>query len=336
MQLQYLILILEALTRILILLRACPSYGSTLCAAGITPDIITLTETWLSEPVDIDGYLSFHTFRTEGKSGGVSIFVKNCYSATKLSEFCLVNNTIESCTVRLALGDLKITLLAIYRPHADTIYNFCQVLDDLLSNRELNKNVCVLGDINVNLLDQDCRSVSNFTSIMRTYNFIPCITKPTRLVDVSQNGNATLLDHIWTNLSHDYLGLSGVLLDNTTDHCPTFITLQRALIFNNNFPNELVKVKFRLVDDVTMEKYTECLSSIDWPLFFNNSGNINKATDSFLNRLNDAYCSCFPIRIKYIGKKRLGKPWLNSNILRYIKYKSSSFKRYKNGFDNGI
>ena len=51
----------------------------------------------------------------------------------------------------------------------------------------------------------------------------------------------------------------------------------------------------------------------------------------FEQTLNDLYCSCFPLRVKYISIKRLQKPWLTPFILKAIKTKAQYFKLYKLG-----
>ena len=47
--------------------------------------------------------------------------------------------------------------------------------------------------------------------------------------------------------------------------------------------------------------------------------------------LSKAYSKYFPMKTKYICKKRFEKPWLTSGILRSIKVKSNYFKLYKLG-----
>ena len=56
------------------------SFLSLLSSSKVFPDIVVLTETLLSESVEIEGYKSFHSFRTERRSGGVSVFVRQCYT----------------------------------------------------------------------------------------------------------------------------------------------------------------------------------------------------------------------------------------------------------------
>ena len=46
------------------------------------PEIIVLTETWFNKDnaVNLPGYNSYHTFRLAGRSGGISVFIKNTFN----------------------------------------------------------------------------------------------------------------------------------------------------------------------------------------------------------------------------------------------------------------
>ena len=60
------------------------------------PDIFVFSETWKdsNDPVSIPGYEGYHSVR-EGRSGGVSVFVKGQIPSCKLENLSYVNNTIE-------------------------------------------------------------------------------------------------------------------------------------------------------------------------------------------------------------------------------------------------
>lgn len=253
------------------------TFSAVLSAMDASPDVIVLTETWLNEPVDIDGYKSFHSFRCGRRSGGVSVFVRESFSAFKLDEFSVVDNTVESCVVKLSLVSLDLYIIAVYRPHSDTVVNFCNSLHALLSCNLFRRDVCLMGDLNVNLLDLDNSDTTHFSSMMRTFNYLPVITKPTRFPSSTLSQTASLLDHIWINFSTDYSNCAGIVLDNITDHCTTFLTLSRAILMRDSL-SDLVEVKFRLVNDATIEKFGDMISTINWDVLIDcNDANIATA-----------------------------------------------------------
>ena len=66
------------------------------------PQILILTETWFTPDYkeNINNYSSFHVVR-EGRSGGVSIYVKEILKAQRVDSFCICNEVIELCTVKI-------------------------------------------------------------------------------------------------------------------------------------------------------------------------------------------------------------------------------------------
>ena len=59
---------------------------------------------------------------------------------------------------------------------------------------QINDNTLaiLLGDININLLNENNEKVNNYLDNLFEKNFIPCISLPTRITDHS----ATIIDHI--------------------------------------------------------------------------------------------------------------------------------------------
>ena len=71
------------------------------------PSILVLTETWFSldQTVEIPGYSGHHIVRN-GRSGGVSVFVKNHIESFFLPEFSYVSETIEVCSVEIKIQNV--------------------------------------------------------------------------------------------------------------------------------------------------------------------------------------------------------------------------------------
>ena len=86
------------------------------------PSILVLTETWFSpgQTSEIPGYHGYHTVR-EGRSGGVSIFVKNYIESRHLPEFSYASITIEICSIEIKINKQVFVIIGIYRPHSDSV-----------------------------------------------------------------------------------------------------------------------------------------------------------------------------------------------------------------------
>ena len=108
------------------------------------PDVLIFSETWLAlgDPVNIPGYTGFHTIRI-GRSGGVSIFIKDSFLSEKIPELSFANDSIEICTIKIQNSSNILYLCGIYRPHAGTIENFCSSIESILSNNILANKSCI-------------------------------------------------------------------------------------------------------------------------------------------------------------------------------------------------
>ena len=54
---------------------------------------------------EIDGYVGYHMYRTEGTGGGVSVYVRSTLPSSFMPQFSSVAETSEICAVEIALGD---------------------------------------------------------------------------------------------------------------------------------------------------------------------------------------------------------------------------------------
>jgi len=88
-------------------------------------------------------------------------------------------------------------------------------------NKE-NKDIVLLGDFNINLLNHDENSeVSDFVDILNSHLLLPTINIPTRITNTSQ----TLIDNIL--VSPSFTGYSGNLTVGISDHLPQFFICQK-------------------------------------------------------------------------------------------------------------
>ena len=130
--------------------------------------------------------------------------------------------------------------------------------------------------------------------MMRIFNYLPLISKPTRF-PVACHQQSSLLDHSWLNSSLNYGSSAGILLDDVTDHCPIFLTLPKSILMCNGQDDS----KFRLVNSDTLIRFHDMIPYFDWSVVGDMS--VNDAATFFVNSVNDAYCRSFSSE----NKKRL-------------------------------
>ena len=98
------------------------------------PDVFIFSETWhdINYPVIIPGYTGHHTIR-QGRSGGVSIYVKNNISSCSVEKLCFANDIIEICSIKISNSNGNLCICGIYRPHSSTVDDFSSALENILN-----------------------------------------------------------------------------------------------------------------------------------------------------------------------------------------------------------
>jgi endonuclease/exonuclease/phosphatase family metal-dependent hydrolase len=85
----------------------------------------------------------------------------------------------------------------IYRHPSANLQEFTSELKSIIKQLKNNKHeVFILGDMNVDFLKYSMHAdTEEYLDMLYLNNFIPIITKPTRITEHS----STLIDHIYTN-----------------------------------------------------------------------------------------------------------------------------------------
>ena len=173
-------------------------------------DVICLTETRFTNIGIIDKeFPDYHIFidNPSTSKGGVALLLrKNKFDQiTEIDSnehFNLKNKCrcrkciIENKWLSFKIGNQKVILGGIYRHPNGEIDHFNDALKNTLSNINDDTLAIILGDININLLNEDDAKSNNYINNYFEHNYIPCITLPTRIT----NHSATLLDHIFIKI----------------------------------------------------------------------------------------------------------------------------------------
>lgn len=175
---------------------------ATLSQLDNAVDILALSETWFSEDyhTGVNGYSSFHSYRTNKRGGGISLFVKNCYNASIIPEFTYVSDIIELCTVKVDIKEYELYVIGVYRPpNKSNVDLVTEKIKDVLDGFDRNKNIVLIGDFNIDLL-YGTESETEFFNMCLLSSFFPLINKGTRL----NNNSSTCIDNIFYNQTVDY------------------------------------------------------------------------------------------------------------------------------------
>ena len=296
------------------------------------PDIIAVSETFLDSnsmsKFNFPNYLNFHSTRSSRKRGGVSLFIKDNLSPNQIDEYSYISTEIEICTVTIKIQETTYTVGAIYRPRFKhtNVGVFSDILSNILENPLFKReNTILIGDFNINLLEHDSHNeTSDYLNMMRTINFIPLISRPTRFPEGNQNAQPSLLDHIYTNFLHH--SIAGILHYKITDHLPVFLNFS---IPEKN--DSTITIKFRLITENNKELFKRRLMNIIWEEELRDTNDLDTDFNNFFDKFNELYNTHFPVKTKQISNKRLKNPWLSTGLLNSIKRKNHLFKQLKLG-----
>ena len=286
------------------------------------PDVFIFSETWhkLDTPVTVPGYVGYHTVR-QGRSGGVSVFVKNYLNSCFVENLSYANNSIETCSIKISNSRSSVFICGIYRPQSSTTDAFSSSLENILNNPTINNFSCVFaGDFNTNLFSET-EDVKMFIEMMRSHHYIQVITDVTH-PGINQAASS-LIDHIWLNDLSYYN--SGILKTGITDH----YTLLVQIPFIPNSPSKLYEIKFRDFNSNNHNIFKERLINFDWNTI--RSDDTNQFTSNFLDNLNKIFQDSFPLRTKQVSSKYFKNPWHDSHVKNLSKWRMEYYNLYKEG-----
>lgn len=161
-------------------------------------DVIICTETWLYKEeenyVNIPQYKSFYESRNENKGGGVAIYVHNSVSVVNVQAESREN--CNSLIVQIDCKGTKLNLATFYRPPQASLENSTNFLEGILRN---NKNILLIGDVNINLLE----TTNTVKDYANSLELISC--KILNKIDPTSatretNATRTIIDHIISDM----------------------------------------------------------------------------------------------------------------------------------------
>ena len=304
-----------------------------LASIHLSPDVICITESWLSESnnrnSNIEGYNSFHICRPYDTHGGVSILVKKNITSYQIDKFTYVDKDIEFLTLCLPSSNTnsKDTIIScVYRPASkhERVRSFTNKISNILNDPLFTRNKAFLiGDWNINLLELETHNpTQHFLCTMQSLNYFPLISRATRFPDLGQRGKPSLLDNIFVNFLPQ--AFSGILKHKISDHLPIFVCTS-----NSDAEKLKLKIKIRDFGNDNKTKFASELAQMNWDEILNNEDHdIN--FNHFITKIRIIYESSFPIKTKVVsGPKK--SPWITRGIIKSTKTKFDLYKKAKSG-----
>ena len=185
--------------------------------------VIGLSETWLNpsnvSTYGIRGYTHVYRTKCTSRGGGVSLFVSEKLVYSEMTDYCMMNDHIESLFVKISNNGMVFVIGIVYRPPNSNVVQFTETLNDILT--QVSHMPCyIMGDYNIDLLKHELHQpTEKFLEAMFSNYLLPMILKPTRETVTT----ATLIDNIFTNTynSNDNI-LQGIFATDISDHYMIF------------------------------------------------------------------------------------------------------------------
>ena len=230
------------------------------------PDIICVSESKLNETttdnIEIIGYEK--PFYTNSKTafGGTVIYTANSLNAIERKDIHFKMDLVESTWIELDTQNRnKIIIGCVYKHPSANLNEFHSEMESIMKQFNDNKKqVFILGDINIDLLKYNIHTpTEDYVDMVFSNNFLPLITKPTRITDHSK----TLIDHIYMNTQNDLgIVITGILKFDISDHLPVFCTVNVSPKRNDD------TFVFRDYKKFNIDHYKHDLESVNWTNLF--------------------------------------------------------------------
>lgn len=291
-------------------------------AINIEYDIIILTEVWEIPSVclyDIEGY---HLYYNEGdinRSDGVLV-----YARTSISEVCKKIYIMQEINVKIleiffSYCDKTFSVSAVYKSPTICCREFIFYLDGYLSHKKKCDCELIVGDLNINILD-DSESSVQYLNVLSEYGFVSCINEFTRVTD----RGGSCIDHIFLKsrlfCEDDINAL--VYEHQITDHFP--IALHLSLPTNSKNKPRAAGILKNFINYDTLNRG---LATVNWNTSLNHES-VDDVALSMVNTVKELiHKSTYTKYIK--DKSKYLKPWITRALLVSIKNKNKLYKKYK-------
>lgn len=206
--------------------------------------------------------------------------------------------------------------LAIYRPPRYKNVNiFIESLHKLLSKYSCLQNIWVLGDINIDICENNSDpNASTYLNMLAYHGILPANILPTH--------GKTCLDHVL--IKTKLLASSLVLQTSLTDHYTVALYVASKPRYKPPNTNTTRRVDYA--------RFSEDLSAVDFSHIYG-LDDVDAATNYFIKTLETLVIRNSK-EIKTSNRKKILKPWVTPGVLRCLKNRDKLHKKLKTDPDN--
>jgi len=208
-------------------------------------------------------------------------------------------------------------------------FNLSFIEPFLLKVSKENKQLFLLGDFNINLLNMSTDpKVSSFLSNLGSHLILPNILLPTRITDNSM----TLIDNIFSSIS-GFESFSGNLLYSISDHLPQFHLLRKPLDLRSSNIN-IQRKNWKKFDQ---ENFILDFLEINWDTELFHLTNTDLAFETFNTIVQNLINRHVPtVNMTKRELKTRSKPWITQGIIKSISKRNFFFRKFSSTKDPNL
>lgn len=291
------------------------SYGLDHC------DIVVLTETWQlgDDRFYINGYSMYYNKADFNQNDGTVVYIKSNL-IHEVTHVRLSLSKVTLTSVKLKVKNISFTVSCVYRPPSTSTPNFLSDLETYFADSSNSQIDILLGDINLNLLDESNNEVITYQTILNHFGFSSTINTATRVTA----GSSSSLDHIFLrkNLGVNTSCTSYVIHSAITDHYPTMLNINS----NDKMPNNEEEVDVYAKTQLNFGMLKSLVENQNFNDIFN-SDDPEIALELLYNIIMHALNLAKSQKSFTKNKYKKIKPWITNGIISSIKVRDKMKKR---------
>ena len=286
------------------------------------PEILCLTETWLSDSEEPENYLvcGYKRYCVKNRAhtgGGVMIQMRD--NLTILREIPTKFN--EALFLEVEINSYKFKVLTIYVAPRVNKLEFVDTLDVFLESfSESIGPIVICGDTNIDILKEN-NLTKNYKGCIASNGFVINEAIPTRVVD---NSSTCLDDFIFTNIKQPEF----FVLDhnNFTDHYPIHLKWYYGSV-NRKLTKKYRDTSF-LKCNIRIQEFSHQFCTEIQSLWELVNGDIESSYEFFENTFLKTFNKFAPIRTGNVNRiKKI--PWLSNSIKNLKTKRNKAHRQWK-------
>ena len=293
-------------------------------------DVIGISETreqakGYLKNVDFNGYV-LHSQHSKSSAGAVALYVKSNLDHFARNDLSILEDEFETIWIEIkSTKGQNVLFCCTYRHPNTDINKFNNYIDNIMQKiSKENKLLFIMCDFNLNLLNYESHNDTNdFINTVISHYLLPHILHPTRVTDHS----ATVIDNIFSN-NTSYETVSGNIISQISDHFPQFIILNNVTI---NYKN--CSYAKRDFSNFNKQKFKNDFDDLSMDFIHDTNISLNSKFGLVFQTLFEHVDCHAPLKkLNKKGLKLQSKPWINSKILRLIKYRDKLLRKLNKKF----